>query len=87
VVTREDLQPDGLCATERAWLCDQVRFLASVYTLDWFVRQESRGYAGLESMPDDDLQHLYKRVGKAISCIRDGTSLEDAGLIQYDTEP
>lgn len=86
IVSLGDLapDPDALCSTEREWLCDQVRFLARVYSLDWFVRQESRGYAGLESMPDDELRNVYKRVGKAIECIKEGVSFEDAGLLCHD---
>ncbi len=77
----DDFPPQGLCATEREWFCEHIRFLARVYELGWFVRQECRGYAGLESLPDDELKRVFKRVGHAVSCLKDGVSFEDAGLI------
>lgn len=82
-IVPEDFAPVGLCATEREWFCEHIRFLARVYELGWFVRQECRGYAGLESLPDDELKRVFKRVGHAVSCIKDGISFEDAGLIEY----
>lgn len=76
--------PAGLPALEREWLCDRIRFLGRVYELEWFVRQEIRGFAGVESLPDEDLIRVFRQLGRAIECIRDGVSFEDAGLIQTE---
>ena len=82
----DQLPPAGLCTTERLWFCDQIHFLARVYALEWFVRQEIRGYTGVESLPDDELKALFKSVGYAISCIKDNISFEDAGLIRCESD-
>lgn len=74
----------AMSEADRLWFCDQVRFLARVYDLEWFVRQEIRGFMGLESLPDDDLRRVFTQVGRAVECIREGVSFEDAGLIRHE---
>jgi hypothetical protein len=86
LVVPEDFAPERPCTTEIAWLIDQIRFLAGAYGLQWLVKQESRGYAGLESMPDDELNRVYKRIGQAIDCRKADIPFEDTDLIDYDPE-
>src|SRR5438128_1040553 len=75
----------GMCANDRDWMCDQIRFLGQAWGLDWLVRQECRGFLALEAMPDDDLRRVYRRIGHAIDCRKSGIPFEDTDLIDYDT--
>lgn len=84
IIVPDDFASERPCSTEFAWMCDQIRFLSNAYGFDWLVRQESRGYAGLESMPDGELQRVYKQLGRAIDCRNSGIPFEDTDLIEYD---
>lgn len=70
---------------EREWIRSQILTLQRIYCLEWFVRQEMYGRYGFEELSDDDLLALLRSVERAVCCIRDGVSFEDAGLIR--TEP
>jgi hypothetical protein len=85
IIVPDDFAPELPCSSEHVWLCEQIRWLTRIYGLEAFVRQECRGYASLDSMPDDELREVYQRVGRAIECIKDGVSFEDADLIEFDS--
>ncbi|WP_312325675.1 hypothetical protein [Stenotrophomonas sp.] len=46
------------------------------------IDQACFGYMGIEQLPDDDLIQLHKDLERALDCIRDGVSFEDAGLLR-----
>lgn len=87
LVVPEAFAPERPCSLDFVWHCEQIRFLARAHELDWLVKQETRGYAGLESMPEEEVQRVYRQVGKAIQCRRDNIPFEDAGLIEFYEDP
>lgn len=46
------------------------------------IDQACFGYMGIEQLPDDDLIQLHMDLERALDCIRDGVSFEDAGLLR-----
>lgn len=71
---------------ERDWLRAQIYTLVRIYNLGWFLKQELFGHPSVELMPDLDLKTLYGRVERAVICIKEGVSFEDADLIRHDVE-
>lgn len=47
------------------------------------IDQAAFGVGGIEALADDDLIQLHRDMERAMECIRDGVSFEDAGLIRY----
>jgi hypothetical protein len=76
---------DQFAEPERIWIREQIMSLRRIYALDWFVRQEMYGKLDLRDLDDEDLLALLRSVERAVCCIRDGVSFEDAGLIR--TQP
>jgi len=70
---------------ERDWIRQQILTLRRIYGLEWFVRQEMFGRLNLEELADEELRALLHSVERAVLCIREGVSFEDAGLIR--TQP
>jgi hypothetical protein len=46
------------------------------------IDQACFGYMGIEQLPDDDLIQLHKDLERAMDCMREGVSFEDAGLLR-----
>ena len=46
------------------------------------IDQACFGLAGIEQLSDDDLVQLHKDMERAMDCMRDGISFEDAGLLR-----
>lgn len=71
---------------DRDWIREQIRSLRRIYGLDWFVRQELFGKFGIEELSDEELASLLGRIERAVMCIREGVSFEDADLIRCHVE-
>ena len=46
------------------------------------IDQACFGYMGIEQLPDEDLIQLHKDLERALDCMRDGVSFEEAGLLK-----
>jgi hypothetical protein len=46
------------------------------------IDQASFGLAGIEELSDDQLVSLHQDLERALDCIRDGVTFEDAGLLR-----
>lgn len=85
LVTAADLPPKPaplFSDHDREWIRAQVRTLTRIYGLEWFLRQELAGHYGLEELADEELRDLFDQFGRAVRCMREGVSFEDAGLIR-----
>lgn len=83
LITTADLppKPPALYTDEdREWVRDRVRYWTRIYGLEQWTRQQMRGFATLEEMPDEDLKALLDRVERGVECIREGIAFDDAGL-------
>ncbi len=65
--------------------CRMIRHFrrAMGYAGQMLIDQAAFGYASMEQLPDDELIRLHQDMERAMECIRDGVSFEDAGLIRY----
>jgi len=86
VVEAPKRAPELFNDNDREWIREQIRTLRRIYNLDWFVRQEMFGKYGLEDLSDEELVSLLRLVERAVQCIRDEVSFEEAGLIRQNVE-
>lgn len=84
VLVPDEFAPVRPCMSDRVWQIDQIRLLGRAYGFDWVIQRESRGFLGLESMPDEDLQRVARALAHAIDCRHNNIDFEDAGLMDYD---
>lgn len=59
-----------------------IRHLRNRYGLQLLVDQATFGRGGLDQLEDDEVCALHADLHRAMECIRDGVSWEDAGLIR-----
>lgn len=67
---------------DREWHLRMIRHLSRRWDLQVLVDQAAGGYTCLEAMPDDELAQLHSDLHRAYECMREGTSLEDAGFLR-----
>lgn len=71
-----------LARIDREWNLRMVMHLSRRWGLQLLVDQATRGYVGVQSLPDDDLAQLHRDLHRAYDCMREGVDLVEAGLIQ-----
>jgi len=67
---------------DREWHLRMIAHLSQRWGLQVLVDQATRGYLGIQSLPDDELAQLHRDLHRAYECMREGYDLVDAGLIQ-----
>jgi hypothetical protein len=72
----------ALDAATRASHAKMIRHLAKRYRLHILVDQATFGKGAVDKLPDDELVALHRELQRALECIADGISLEDAGFIR-----
>lgn len=76
-----------LSAAGRKVVCDRIRDLATLYRLDWLVRQETEGsFGSLEQLQDAELIKLRANMERARECFIDGIAFDEVGLIRNYAE-
>lgn len=76
--------PARMDAITRESHCRMIRHLRRGWGRDMqiIIDQACFGVAGIESLDDDSLVQLHRDMERALDCIRDGVSFEDAGLLR-----
>jgi hypothetical protein len=76
------LQPSTFDAITRDSHLHRIRYLARAYRLRWLVDQATFDRPGLDSLEDVELVQLHQDMDRAMDCIRDGISFDEAGLLR-----
>lgn len=71
-----------MCAVTRSSHIRVINHHRRWYGLQLLVDQACIGYAGIDDLPDEAILALHRDIDRARECIKDGISLEDAGLIR-----
>lgn len=77
--------PDvGLHELERESHCKMIRHLRRRlgYAGQLLIDQATFGVSGIEQLSDDVLVQLHRDMERAMECVQEGISFEDAGLIK-----
>lgn len=59
-----------------------IKHLRRIYRLHCLVDQATFGKGEIEDLSDEEVVALHRELERARDCIRDGISLEDAGLLK-----
>ena len=84
LVTTPAIRTAGMDHVLRESHCRMIRHFRRAWgqPMQLLIDQACFGYMGIEQLPDDDLIQLHKDLERAMDCIREGVSFEDAGLLR-----
>lgn len=82
IVPESARDPNALSESERAVKLRLSKFVADRYMIPWLIDQVALGRP-LEALPDADVIRLYEQAKKALKCVKEGVSFDDAGLVDW----
>lgn len=75
--------PGALSDDERAWLLRRIHFVAGRYGLYWLVDQQLAEPGTIDAADDAKVSDVRRVMEKALKCMQEGVSFDDAGLVRY----
>ena len=82
IVPAKARDPHALDESTRQRHERRIRFICGRYGIWWLIDQALDGATDLESMPDPALLGLLADCEKALRCMQENVSFEDAGLVR-----